>query len=122
MTKIIISLLLISASIFYSVVVSASDLKGRYWIYGVGRQTCATFLEARKTGGIAEISYKNWVSGYLTASNRSENDTYNLLGETDFQGAMLWIDRYCKKNPKNTVYMAMANMTAVMHKTRRISK
>ena len=60
MTKIIISLLLISASIFYSVVVSASDLKGRYWIYGVGRQTCATFLEARKTGGIAEISYKNW--------------------------------------------------------------
>jgi len=122
MSKLIISAILISVSFFYSVAASASDEHGRYWIYGVGRQTCQTYLEARTTGGFSEISYKNWVSGYLTSSNRSTGDTYNLLGNTDFHGAMVWLDRYCKKNRKNTIYMAMANLTAVMHKSRRTSK
>ena len=122
MSKIIISIMLTGMSLFYSVAANASDEKGRYWIYGVGRQTCQTYLEARKTGGFSEISYKNWVSGYLTSSNRTTDDTYNLLGDTDFHGAMVWLDRYCKKNTKNTVYMAMANLTAVVHKNRRTSK
>ena len=122
MNKLILSVILVGISLFYSVAGMASDEKGRYWIYGVGRQTCETYLEARKTGGFSEISYKNWVSGYLTSSNRSTNDTYNLLGDTDFHGAMAWLDRYCTKNRKNTVYMAMANLTAVVYKNRRASK
>jgi len=122
MSKVIISTMLISISFCYSVAANASDGHGRYWIYGVGRQTCQTYLEARKTGGFSEISYKNWVSGYLTSSNRSTDDTYNLLGNTDFHGAMVWLDSYCKKNGKNTIYMAMANLTAVVYKNRRTSK
>jgi hypothetical protein len=122
MSKKIISAILMGVSLYYSVAAHASDEKGRYWIYGVGRQTCETYLEARKTGGFSEISYKNWVSGYLTSSNRATDDTYNLLGNTDFHGAMVWLDRYCKKNGKNTVYMAMANLTAVVYKNRRTSK
>jgi len=101
---------------------AAADEYGRYWIYGVGRQTCETYMEARVNGGFAEISYKNWISGYLTSSNRSTPNTYNLLGETDFRGALVWIDRYCKKHPKNTIYMAMANLTAVFYAKRRKSK
>lgn len=122
MNKLIVSSLLIGMSLFYSVASMASDAKGRYWIYGVGRQTCQTYLEARTNGGISELSYKNWISGYLTSSNRSTEDTYNLLGGTDFQGALVWLDTYCEKNTKNTIYMAMANLTAVMHKSRRVSK
>jgi len=100
----------------------SADEHGRYWIYGVGRQTCGAYLEARANGGFAEISYKNWMSGYLTASNRSSDDTYNLLGESDFQGAMSWIDLYCKKRPNNTIYMAMANLSAVFYPKRKKSK
>lgn len=122
MNKFIISAMLIVASVDYSAAANASDEHGRYWIYGVGRQTCQTYMEARKTGGVSEISYKNWISGYLTSSNRATDDTYNLLGGTDFQGAMVWLDLYCKKNKKNTVYMGIANLTAVMHKTRQKSK
>ena len=122
MNKVLISVLLTGVSLFYSIAVNASDEKGRYWIYGIGRQTCQTYLEARKTGGFSEISYKNWISGYLTSSNRSTDNTYNLLGNTDFHGAMEWLDRYCAKNPKNTVYMAVANLTGVMHDNRRTSK
>lgn len=114
--------LITGLTLFYSTLSLASDEHGRYWIYGVGRQSCKTYLEARKTGGFSEISYKNWVSGYLTSSNRSSDDTYNLLGNTDFEGAMDWLDKHCRKNPKNTVYMAMANLVAVMYPNRRESK
>jgi len=100
----------------------AADKNGRYWIYGVGRQTCATYLEARDNGGFSELSYKNWISGYLTSSNRSSANTYNLLGESDFQGALSWIDLYCEKHKKNTIYMAMANMSAVYYSRRRKNK
>ncbi len=100
----------------------SSDEKGRYWIYGVGRQACSTYMAARHEGGFSEISYKNWISGYLTSSNRSSEKTYNLLGETDFKRALVWVDTYCHKHPKNTIYMAMANMTAVHYATRRKSK
>lgn len=117
-----ISALLAGVSLYYSVALYASDEQGRYWIYGVGRQTCQTYMEARKSGGIAEISYKNWISGYLTSTNRATDNTYNILGNTDFHGAMAWLDRYCAKNKNNTVYMAMANLTAVMHSNRRVSK
>ena len=97
----------------------AADVNGRYWIYGVGRQSCVTYLEARKNGGFSEISYKNWISGYLTSSNRSSDETYNLLGDTDFNGALHWVDEYCKKYPRNTIYMAMANLTAVYYPERK---
>ena len=99
--------------------VFASDKDGRYWIYGVGRQTCETYLEARKTGDYSEISYKNWISGYITASNRSLENTYTLLGENDFQGALSWIDHYCEKNGKNSIYMAVENMRAVYYPSRK---
>ncbi len=114
--------LLTGLALYYSSIVQASDKHGHYWIYGVGRQSCSTYLEARENGGFSEISYKNWISGYLTSGNRSSEDTYNLLGDTDFHGVMVWLDRYCKKNSKNTVYMAMANLTAVMYPRRRQSK
>ncbi len=100
----------------------SADKKGRYWIYGVGRQACETYMVARNEGGLSEISYKNWISGYLTSSNRSSEETYNLLGDTDFTQAMLWLDSYCKKHPENTIYMAVANMTAVHYPKRMRTK
>ncbi|VAW56635.1 hypothetical protein MNBD_GAMMA07-2484 [hydrothermal vent metagenome] len=108
----------LSLSLFAQNVFS-SDKDGHYWIYGVGRQTCETYLEARDTGDYSEISYKNWISGYVTASNRSLENTYTLLGETDFQGALDWIDSYCEKNVKNSIYMAVENMRAVYYRNRK---
>lgn len=122
MRKCLFVMLSLLTSLNYSSFTQASDEHGRYWIYGVGRQVCQTYLDARHNGGYSEISYKNWISGYLTSANRSSDDTYNLLGRRDFQGAMVWLDRYCKKQPNNTIYMAMDNLVAVMMPDRRRSK
>ena len=102
--------------------VMAADEHGQYWIYGVGRQSCSTYLAARKTGGFEELSYKNWIMGYLTAVNQSTARTYNILGESDIQGALAWLDRHCEKSPDDTIYMSMPNMIAVMYPQRRQSK
>lgn len=100
----------------------AADEHGLYWIYGIGRQNCSTYLAARKAGGFEEISYKNWIMGYLTAVNQSTPKTYNILGESDIPGALAWLDRHCQKYPEDTMYMAMPNMLAVMYPQRRQSK
>lgn len=98
------------------------DEKGRYWIYGVGRQVCETYMVARYEGGVSEISYKNWISGYLTSSNRSSEETYNLLGARILHGRCNGLIRTVKKHPGNTIYMAVANMTAVHYPKRKKSK
>lgn len=102
--------------------VLAADEHGLYWIYGVGRQNCSTYLEARKAGGFEEISYKNWIMGYLTSVNQSTPKTYDILGESDIQGALAWLDRHCEKYPADTIYMAMPNMMAVLYPQRRQKK
>ena len=102
--------------------VMAADEHGLYWIYGVGRQNCSTYLEARKSGGFEELSYKNWIMGYLTAVNHSTPLTYNILGDSDIQGALAWLDRHCEKYPGETIYMSMPNMMAVMYPQRRQAK
>jgi hypothetical protein len=102
--------------------VLAADENGVYWIYGVGRQNCSTFLEARKAGGFEEISYKNWIMGYLTAVNHTTPHTYDILGKAEIQGALTWLDRHCEKYPDETMYMAMPNLMAVMYPQRQQSK
>lgn len=100
----------------------SADERGRYWIYGEGKQSCRAYLEASRAGGTSQSAYISWVAGYLTSSNRLTEKTYDLLGVADFQAALVWIATYCKKHPKNTIYMAMANMTAVHYPNRRRSK
>lgn len=116
------SMVLLLLAIVPSLPVLAADEHGLYWIYGVGRQNCSTYLAARKAGGFEEISYKNWIMGYLTAVNQSTAQTYDILGESDIQGALSWLDHHCEKYRTDTIYMAMPNMLAVMYPQRRQSK
>lgn len=116
------NMLLILLSLLPALPVVAADEHGMYWIYGVGRQNCSTYLDARKAGGFEEISYKNWIMGYLTSVNQSTAQTYDILGESDFLSALAWLDRHCEKYPADTIYMAMPNMMAVMYPQRRQKK
>lgn len=102
--------------------VYGADEHGRYWIYGVGKHSCATFTREIKGNRLSYVAYKGWVSGYLTSSNRLSEETYNLLGGAGFQSALTWLESYCKKYPENTLYMALANMTAVFYPDRKKTK
>ncbi|MCW8935235.1 MAG: hypothetical protein OQK98_10975 [Gammaproteobacteria bacterium] len=81
------------------------------------RQNCDTYFESL-IRGFSEISYKKPVSGYVAASNHYSGDTYNLSCETDFQGAMIRLGMYCGKYPENTIYMALASLSAKYYRKR----
>lgn len=114
--------LLYLIGLLFSSQAGASDKEGFYWVYGIGQESCADYREARLAAGPAELKYRNWIEGYLTAVNRSAVDTYNLLENGDFNAALAWLDRYCLKFPDNRLYMAMANMAAVLYPDRQSRK
>ena len=78
------------------------DTDRSYEVYGYGVKSCGSFVQEKKnTNGVL---YNAWVAGYLTAVNLTSPVLYSILGKTDINGAMLWLENYCNKNPlKNFV-------------------
>ena len=46
-----------------------------------------------------------WVSGYLTRAATAQDR--DLLGQTDFSGAMAWLDSWCATHPLDPVLTAL---------------
>jgi len=125
MIKVVIVSLFVSLGVLTPFVANnafAADERGRYWTYGVGKKTCKDYRQARLQKEISDAVYKSWISGYITSSNRLTDDTYNLLGDNGLQAALSWVDGYCEKHTENTLYMAVANMTAVFYSHRKKTK
>ena len=80
---------------FPSAIGADEDL--RYFAFGLGLQSCGSYTEARKSN--VELRFVDWLAGYFTALNRVTPHTYNLIGNTDFEGAKGWLDNYCKDHP-----------------------
>jgi hypothetical protein len=101
----------------------AADQDGSY--FSQRPESCREF---RRVQGSDERSptllyIRGWVSGYLTAYNRQTTDTYDVLGLTDFDAALRFIDGYCKAHPLDNLTAAMEALTEDLyprrHRTRR---
>lgn len=90
-------------------VIQASEPKA----YIMGDESCATFVNAAKEyaglvagetrgqmAGVAYLSFISWFGGFVSGVN-AERKT-DVLEETDMQGALIWIRRYCEKHPLDT--------------------
>ena len=97
-------------------VIQASEPKA----YIMGDESCATFVNAAKEyealiagetrgqmAGVAYLSFISWFGGFVTGVNRERNT--DVLEDTDMQGALLWIRRYCEKHPLDT-FRSTANL------------
>lgn len=76
----------LSATAFAPGAARAADANGAFAIRGPGSQSCATFLATRGNPADFERS-ASWLLGYLTARNRTESATYDILpteGGSDF--------------------------------------
>lgn len=71
----------------------------------------------------ARMNIRGWIAGYLTAFNRQTPETYDVLGLTDFDGTLRFIDGYCKAHPLDNLATAMEALTEDLyprrHRTRR---
>jgi predicted MarR family transcription regulator len=83
--------------------------------YGTGLKACDAYLDARERDDPDQIAFIDWLSGYLSGVNATSKHRNNLLGLSDVQGAMNWLDDYCRARP--SVHFAQAVGMLLMVKT-----
>jgi len=101
-----------------SQVALARDFEDGYAVYGAGADSCSQYLGSMKNGGREQDYFIDWMIGYLTAFNVIMPNTYNVLGETGFDSAQLWLKTHCERYPKEPFITAMIKLTAVLYPMR----
>jgi len=67
--------------------------------YGAGLKSCRAYLETRG-GDIADQAvFVDWLSGYVSAVNRTSNHRNNMLGLTHLNEALARLDDDCRARP-----------------------
>ena len=85
-----------------------ADDKGQFAIKGVGLATCERFLEARESQSNEYFRFGGWISGYLSATNRYEAETFDLAPWQSTGLLAGWLARVCEDNRKISFVRAMA--------------
>ena len=96
----------------------ARDFEDGYAVYGAGADSCSQYTSSLKNGGREQDYFIDWMIGYLTAFNVMIPNTHNILGETGFDSAQLWLKRHCAKYPKQPFITAMIKLTEVLYPMR----
>ena len=76
--------------------------------YGAGFKSCGTYLDAREQQNADEVSFLDWLGGYLSGVNAMSLSTNNVLGDSDLTGVISWLDNYCRANPGTLFAVAVA--------------
>jgi hypothetical protein len=67
--------------------------------YGIGLQSCSSYLDARQRTNTDQVAYLEWLGGYFSAVNKTSNHRNNILGLSGLKGAMFKLDDYCRARP-----------------------
>jgi hypothetical protein len=57
-----------------------------------------------------------WIFGYLSAVNALVEQEKDLLGVIDVDAIVLWVDRYCVRNPKKGVSDGLVELVIELRK------
>jgi hypothetical protein len=81
--------------------------------FGVGNKRCGEYIvDARQPG--RGFVYETWLSGFLTAFNAYNPGVSDILIGTDFEGAVVWINDYCREHPTVVVHAAAVKFIRFM--------
>lgn len=112
-------LLLFAALALVGAEVNAADMDRKYWKQG--GFTCGKFVEDRQRPDtrqrFTEVMMA-WLAGYVTAYNYVVPDTTNILGGSDLNSAILWIENYCRARPLKDTADAAEALIDVLYPTR----
>jgi hypothetical protein len=68
--------------------------------YGAGLKACRAYLEARDRNTDDQVAFIDWLSGYVSAVNKTSHHRNNFLGLSDLGGVMSRIDAHCEARPQ----------------------
>lgn len=93
------------AAVIGSKSAGAADANDRFSVRGLGATTCGKYLENRNLNVNETDQYAHWLTGFLTAYNWLQPDTYDIAPADRYnqQGLLRYVDLYCGKNPKKKI-------------------
>lgn len=102
----------------------AADKSGTFTVLGIGNDSCGSFISAAQKGSHQEDwskwnLYTSYAVGYFTAVNLYEEDTKDILGNTDIDGVMANIEKYCKANPLKSFRNAIGETAFDLYPSRK---
>ena len=106
---------MIAAAVTISIPLSnavASDLDGRYEIYGVGGSPCHAFLTA--TGRDRE-DYVNWLTGFMTASNAMLPGTTDITPRSNASKFLSIVWKQCRAFHDIPLFNAATTIATRLH-------
>lgn len=98
----------------------AADAKGRFNVRGLGTTACGKYLESRNLNVNESDQYAHWLTGFLTAYNLLQPDTYDIAPADRYnqQGLLRYLDIYCGKNPKKKIIDAATTFVRAVNDKR----
>jgi hypothetical protein len=85
--------------------------------FGVGNKSCDQYVADTGQPDRGFV-YETWLSGYLTAFNAYKPGSSDILTGTDFNGAVAWIQNYCRQHPTVVVHVAAVKFIQFMRQQR----
>lgn len=100
---------------------NAANSNGNYEVKGVpDHLSCGSYSAARQQqGGLAAHDFLVWLGGYVTATNDRLANTYEIAGDTDFDGLRGWLDNFCAANPTRSFAGAADALVTFLYPTRK---
>lgn len=114
-----------AAAIFVLACVAATrsgavDNNNRYSVRGLGTTTCSKYLETRNLNNDESEDFVHWFTGFLTAYNLLEPDTYDIAPAAQYNSAGLlrFLDLYCGQSPTKRISDAAVGFVRAVHEKR----
>ena len=99
----------------------SADAKKKFLVRGLGAITCSKYLEERNLDAKKSEQYADWFTGFLTAYNWLQPDTYDISHSHNAHGLLVYLDLYCGRNPKNQIINAATAFVAAVYEKRQKS-
>ncbi len=88
----------------------AKDVDGSFAIKGVGALSCNDFIKAASEDAPILQQYAGYLSGYMSAYNELEKNTFDLLPWQQLDTVMLLMLQGCRQTPDSTVAGAVSRI------------
>jgi hypothetical protein len=90
---------------------AAESPDGTFTYTVIGSRSCETWIEARRNERSKEVfkwvqatAAKSWLVGFLSGMNAtSATPKFDFLDAMDADTATLWMDKYCRENPTESM-------------------
>lgn len=88
------------AALAFAGAASAATADGNFSIKGAGGVPCGTITADLASGKASPNEVATWLMGYITATNRTTDDTWDITGANGIDGFATAAMAYCANHPE----------------------